>query len=115
MPGQWAAIESIRRKTTTMTIDKIKITMSEAPNVTSARRAYCDYCLSLGTTAIDEENAALSVGREFLPPCALAVLDDRDAATVEYYQWLTDGTAAAQAEHDAEYAAGHEWHAEVQS
>ena len=82
--------------------------MSGAKAVTSARRAYCDYCLSLGTTAIDEENAALSVGREFLPPCALAVLDDRDAATVEYYQWLTDGTAAAQAEHDAEYAAGHE-------
>ena len=75
------------------------MTTTKAPNVTSARRAYCDYCLSLGTTAIDEENAALSVGREFLPPCALAVLDDRDAATVEYYQWLTDGTAAAQAEH----------------
>ena len=95
-----------------MTTDK---TTTKAPNVTSARRAYCDYCLSLGTTAMAEENAALSIGREFLPTCALAVLDDSDAATVEYYQWLTSVTAAAQAEHDAEYAAGHEWHAEVQS
>ena len=84
------------------------MTTTKDPNVTSARRAYCDYCLSLGTTAMAEENAALSIGREFLPTCALAVLDDSDAATVEYYQWLTDGTAAAQAEHDAEYAAGHE-------
>lgn len=43
---------------------------------------------SCGSTALDEEQAILSVGREHLPP----------------------QTKEAQAEHDAEVKAGHEWH-----
>jgi hypothetical protein len=83
--------------------------------VATARAAYVAYCEALGSTGVDEETAILSAGREFLPPCAIAVLDDRDAATVEYYEWLTEQTQEAQDAHDAEYAAGHSWHSEVQS
>jgi hypothetical protein len=78
--------------------------------VVIARRAYQEVCRRIGTDAATEENAILSVDPKFLPPCALAVLLDADAATVEYYDWLTGQTETAQAEHDAEYAAGHEWH-----
>ena len=77
-----------------------------ATTIESARTAYAVLCASFGTDVTAEENAILSVGREFLPPCALAVLADRDAATVEYYEWLTMQTQQAQDEHDAEYAAG---------
>ncbi len=42
-----------------------------------------------------EEYAILSVGREFLPPCAFAVLDDKSApATAEYYDFLSEETQA---------------------
>jgi hypothetical protein len=75
-----------------------------------ARAEYAALCRELGTDAVTEENAILSIGHEFLPPCALAVLAESDAATVEYYEWLTEQTQAAQDAHDAEYAAGHEWH-----
>lgn len=77
----------------------------------TARAEFAAICQDCGTDPVTEENAVLSIGREFLPPCALAVLDDRDAATVEYYEWLCEQTRDAQAEHDAEIAAGHEWHA----
>ena len=39
------------------------------------------------TPTIDEENMILSVGREFLPPFAIAVLDG-GVATDEYCLWL---------------------------
>lgn len=70
--------------------------------------AFAEFC---GSTAIDEENAILSAGREFLPACAQAVLDDRSAdPSEEYWDFLTSQTAQAQDEHDATVAAGHEWH-----
>jgi hypothetical protein len=42
-----------------------------------------------GTDAIAFENQALSIGREFLPPCALAVLDGAEG-TSEYWDWLCE-------------------------
>ena len=40
-----------------------------------------------GTDGIAFENAALSIGREFLPPCAIAVLDGEEGGA-EYWDWL---------------------------
>ena len=77
--------------------------------IEKARTEYSELCRTFGTDKIDEENAILSVGREFLPACAIAVLDGGEA-TVEYYEWLTLQTQSAQNEHDLEVAAGHEWH-----
>jgi len=87
----------------------VAVDVPDAP-LDAARAEYAALCESLGTDQVAEENALLSIGREHLPPCAIAVLEDRDAATVEYYDWLTSETQAAQDAHDAEVAAGHEWH-----
>lgn len=38
---------------------------------------------------VEEEHQILSVGREFLPACAIAVLDG-EPATPEYREWLAD-------------------------
>lgn len=51
----------------------------------------CDNFRALFTSlsaAIEAEDRILSAGREFLPECAQAVLDDRDAVSPEYYTWL---------------------------
>lgn len=80
--------------------------------IDTARNAYRAYCTEIGSDPIAEENAILSIGRDLLPPCAVAVLDDRNADSVEYYEFLTEQTSEAQAGHDREIAAGHEWHAE---
>lgn len=82
--------------------------------VKEARARFLALAESFGSTGVDEENVILSVGREFLPACALAVLADRDAATVEYYEWLTEETQAARDTHDA-VAAGRDPHGEVPS
>lgn len=50
------------------------------------RTAYLDLFEST-SEAIDFENAALSVGRSLLPPCAVAVLDGKDDGP-DYYAWL---------------------------
>jgi hypothetical protein len=71
--------------------------------------AFVNACKAAGTDPIVEENAILSIGREFLPACAIAVLDKTGETSGEYWAWLTKQTEAAQAEHDREYAAGHEW------
>ena len=63
----------------------------------------------IGSDAISEEQAILNIGREFLPPCAIVVLDGGEP-TDEYWEFLASQTRQAQAEHDAEYASGHEWH-----
>ena len=44
--------------------------------------------LALTSTPVEDENALLSIGREFLPPCARVVLDG-GAPTVEYWRWVT--------------------------
>jgi hypothetical protein len=67
----------------------------------TARAEFASFCAQIGSTDVDEENAILSVGREHLPPCAIAVIEDRDAATEQYYEWLLSQTAQAQAEHEA--------------
>jgi len=82
------------------------------PEIKIARAAYAAYCNEIGTDIVAEENAILSVGREFLPPHAVAVLDGGEA-TEEYWTWLHNQTHTAQQEHDREVAAGHEWHASV--
>lgn len=81
-----------------------------AADVDTARAAYAALCAEYGTDPVTEEQAILSVDRKCLPACALAVLDDPAAASVEYFAWLTEQTSQAQAEHDREIAAGHEWH-----
>jgi hypothetical protein len=49
--------------------------------------------------AIAYENATLSIGREFLPAFAQAVLDDNTAEPApEYWAWLSASAAEAQAE-----------------
>jgi hypothetical protein len=57
--------------------------------VDAAARAYEEMCESLGVNAVAEEKIILSIGRELLPPCAIAVLDKTAPASVEYYAWLT--------------------------
>lgn len=42
------------------------------------------------------EDSALSAGREYLPPCALAVLD-RGKATPAYWAWLVSQVEEARA------------------
>jgi hypothetical protein len=68
--------------------------------VDQARAAYVAYCQEIGSDAVSEESAILSIGREFLPRCAQAVLDDRDADSVEYYEFLMEQTREAQTEHE---------------
>jgi len=79
----------------------------------AARTAFVEICADAGSTTVAEENAALSIGREFLPPVALIVLDkSRDLTAreeIEYHEWLTAGVQTAIDENAAELAAGHEW------
>ncbi len=73
----------------------------------TTRLAFVAYTESIGSTCEAEESAILSVGRELLPPCAIAVLDGGEG-TEEYYAFLQSQTEQAQNEHDAEVAAGRE-------
>ena len=75
--------------------------------VVSDRTRYAEVCEAFGTDVLAEEQAILSVGREFLPAEALAVLDGGEP-TAEYWGWLAEQTRAAQREHDADVAAGYE-------
>lgn len=49
---------------------------------------FVDACRAHGTNGTEFENAALSIGREFLPACALAVLDDDGQPSSDYWAWL---------------------------
>lgn len=51
------------------------------------------------------EQSVLSAGREFLPPCAIAVLDGAEG-TPEYWVWLTE--QAIECERDAAIEAARE-------
>jgi hypothetical protein len=62
-----------------------------------ARLAYVATFATLAE-AVAYENATLSIGREFLPGFALAVLDGGED-TAEYWAWLTE--SAEQAEQEA--------------
>lgn len=71
----------------------------------STREAYQDRFDSLGE-AIEFENRALSIGEEFMPACALAVLNGGED-TPEYLAWLTASVDEADRESaawDAEHA-----------
>ena len=63
--------------------------LSDKSPVAEARRAYISAAGSMAA-AVDFETACLSIGHEFLPECALLVLSDCDAATPEYFGWLTE-------------------------
>lgn len=64
-------------------------------SIVAAREAYAARFDSI-SDAIEFENFVLGIGREFLPACALAVIDERadvdapSAETVEYYEWLLE-------------------------
>lgn len=50
---------------------------------------YVNACRARGTDGAQFENQALSIGREFLPACAIAVLDgDHAQPSGEYWAWL---------------------------
>lgn len=78
--------------------------------------AFIEACRLAGSTRLAEEDAALSIGREFLPAVALIVLDDTRRLTAEelteYYDWLIAGVETAERENAESIAAGHEWHQE---
>ena len=78
-------------------------------NPNTARLEFFALADAVGSDPIAEETAILSIGREFLPPCAIAVLDGGEPTT-EYWAFLQSETERAQREHDAEIKAGHEWH-----
>lgn len=75
----------------------------------SARERFYQAARDAGSDPVSEENAILSIGRALLPSCAVIVLNGGEA-TDEYWDFLRAQTEQAQAEHDAEYATGHEWH-----
>lgn len=51
----------------------------------------------VGSDPITEEQAILSTGRKFLPPCAIVVLDGGEPSD-EYWLWLHTQTSKAQEE-----------------
>ena len=53
----------------------------------TARLAYLAACEEHGIDPVVSENTVLSIGREFLPPCAQAMLKNGTAST-EYWHWL---------------------------
>lgn len=79
----------------------------------SARTKFVEICSLAGSTTVAEENAALSIGREFLPDFAIKVLDRQfltEREEIEYHEWLIDSVQDAMDEHSATINAGHEWH-----
>ncbi len=74
----------------------------------AARIKFFEAAHACGSNPVSEENAILSVGNEFLPACAIAVRDKTAEPTAEYWDFLRSQTETAQAEHDAEIAAGYE-------
>lgn len=81
----------------------------------AARTAFTEISALAGSTTVAEENAALSIGREFLPAFAIKVLDKVDLTASEereYYEWLTESVQTAIDENAETLNAGHEWHGE---
>ena len=75
----------------------------------ATREEFIALARSVGSDPIAEEQAILSIDRAFLPECALTVLDGGEP-TADYWAFLISQTEQAQAEHEREIAAGHEWH-----
>jgi hypothetical protein len=76
-----------------------------------ARSQFESACTDAGSDMITEEQAILNIAREFLPKCALLVLDGQDltpAQEVAYFEFLTEQVEAAAAAHDRRYKAEHE-------
>lgn len=63
-------------------------TKSYDRSIATARARFTSVSEEAGLDPIAEEVASLSVGSEFLPPFAAAVLEDRTAETVAYWDWL---------------------------
>lgn len=87
-------------------IERLRVEATPRTAVDVAREAFYAAAVACGSDAYSEEQAILSIGREFLPAHALAVLDQTGEPTVEYWEWLTEQTETAQAEHGAAVAAG---------
>ena len=68
---------------------------SNAANESALHTARARFAAQFLTSldAVEFEDNALSVGAEFLPECARAVLNG-EAATIGYYAWLVDQTSA---------------------
>jgi len=66
----------------------------------TARLAFVAHCAYIGSHHLVEEGAILHGGREYLPACAIAVLDKTAGPTAEYYDWLRSQSAAA---YDSQY------------
>ncbi len=79
----------------------VKTAKANNDAVELARIEFVDFAEECGSNEAAEVTAILSVGREFLPPEALAVLDG-GSPTVEYYEWLLEQVQIAQAENDRE-------------
>jgi hypothetical protein len=78
-----------------------------------ARTDFVEICALAGSSTVAEENAALSIGREFLPEFALKILDKIDLNAkeeIEYYEWLTYGVQVAIDENAYTLECGHLWH-----
>ena len=65
-------------------------------NNISTRTEYLELFPSV-SEAISYEETCLSIGLEFLPPCAVAVIDGEDP-TAEYWSWLA--VSLEQQEHE---------------
>lgn len=59
---------------------------------TVALLRFVAYCRDTDMCPIEQENAILSIGREYLPACARAVLDNTAKPTAQYYYWLLSQT-----------------------
>ena len=73
----------------------------------SARTEFAEFARSVGSDHHAEEQSILADDRSILPPCVVAVLDGGEK-TEDYWMALQSETGRAQAEHDAEYARGHD-------
>lgn len=89
--------------------DRLRAAAKAADVTAKARATYAAACSDIGTTIEDETSAILSIGRDLLPPCAVAVLDGAEP-TADYWEFCQEQTDKAQREHAADNAAGHEWH-----
>jgi len=65
----------------------------DRPPLDRAHDTWMSLCRVQGLDSLEQETAILSVGREFLPPEALAVLDGANASAT-YFEWLAGQLSA---------------------
>lgn len=82
----------------------------DADYTEQCRLAFIAAAESCGSTAIAEETAILSAIDAASAPDYVLRVRNGGEPTWLYWDWLRGQTEQAQAEHDREIAAGHEWH-----